>query len=141
MSSVDDLVAWLRAQLDEDERVALACRYQTWTRDGASIYSGHPTDEVVDWVYDEGGWEHIALHDPARVLREVEAKRRILARHHRWSDDNPGVWAPSYQANACVGCRTYGDCDDPYIEDINECPELLDMAFGYGREEPPRPAV
>ncbi|WP_406500043.1 DUF6221 family protein [Streptomyces sp. NBC_00846] len=26
---------------------------------------------------------HVALHDPARVLREVEAKRRILARHAR----------------------------------------------------------
>ncbi|MGW0801032.1 DUF6221 family protein [Streptomyces sp. NPDC002692] len=24
---------------------------------------------------------HIALHDPARVLREVEAERRVLARH------------------------------------------------------------
>ncbi|MFE4829970.1 DUF6221 family protein [Streptomyces sp. NPDC056672] len=24
---------------------------------------------------------HVALHDPARVLREVEAKRRLLSRH------------------------------------------------------------
>lgn len=32
----------------------------------------------MEWVYDEGGWEHIARHDPARVLAEVEAKRRIL---------------------------------------------------------------
>ncbi|MFE7598677.1 DUF6221 family protein [Streptomyces sp. NPDC057494] len=27
--------------------------------------------------------QHVALHDPARILREVEAKRRILARHAR----------------------------------------------------------
>ncbi|MEW2051673.1 DUF6221 family protein [Streptomyces sp. NPDC005476] len=25
--------------------------------------------------------QHVALHDPARVLREVEAKRRVLDRH------------------------------------------------------------
>ncbi|MFE5114015.1 DUF6221 family protein, partial [Streptomyces sp. NPDC056663] len=25
--------------------------------------------------------QHVALHDPARVLRDVEAKRRVLARH------------------------------------------------------------
>ncbi|GAA1375610.1 DUF6221 family protein [Streptomyces beijiangensis] len=24
---------------------------------------------------------HVALHDPPRVLREIEAKRRVLARH------------------------------------------------------------
>jgi hypothetical protein len=24
---------------------------------------------------------HVALHDPARVLREIEAKRLVLARH------------------------------------------------------------
>lgn len=28
--------------------------------------------------------EHIARHDPARVLREVEAKRRIIAEVERW---------------------------------------------------------
>ncbi|MFI8007259.1 DUF6221 family protein [Streptomyces sp. NPDC086010] len=26
---------------------------------------------------------HVALHDPARALREIKAKRRILARHAR----------------------------------------------------------
>ncbi|MGW8485361.1 DUF6221 family protein [Streptomyces sp. NPDC055886] len=29
--------------------------------------------------------QHVALYDPARVLREIEAKRRILASHARGS--------------------------------------------------------
>lgn len=80
---MDDLVTWLRAQLDEDERVALVVpeNARVWTLDGGTIHAGHPTDEVVDWVHYDGAWEHIARHDPARVLAEVDAKRRILDEH------------------------------------------------------------
>lgn len=55
---MDDLITWLRAQLDEDERAARA-----W------MPFGTPT---------AADREHIARHDPARVLAEVDAKRRIL---------------------------------------------------------------
>ncbi|WP_328862219.1 DUF6221 family protein [Streptomyces sp. NBC_00306] len=47
----DDLVAFLRARLDEEAEL-------------------HPAIA-----------RHVAFHDPARVLRVIEAKRRILARH------------------------------------------------------------
>jgi hypothetical protein len=56
---MDDLVTWLRDQLDVDERAALA-----W------MPLGNPTDAERD---------HIARHDPTHVLAEVDAKRRILA--------------------------------------------------------------
>jgi hypothetical protein len=60
---------------------------------------------------------HIARHDPARVLAEVEAKRRVLARHRPSGGQTP----------ACEGCGYTGDNDDPrYL--IDECPELRDLA-------------
>ncbi|WP_206739280.1 DUF6221 family protein [Streptomyces sp. L2] len=45
---MDELVVWLRAQFDEDERTA-----------------------------------RIARHDPARVLREIDADRELLAEYER----------------------------------------------------------
>lgn len=72
----DDLVAFLRARLAEDEQIAASCSGDTWTVDGGSIIADHWTDQIVDWIYDDNA-PHIARHDPARVLSEVEARRRI----------------------------------------------------------------
>lgn len=88
-----DLVEFLRARLDEDEAAARAAKPGPWTRDGGSIYAGHPTEDVVDWVYDDS-WEHIVSHDPARVLAEVDAKRWIVDAYERayygdGIDENP----------------------------------------------------
>lgn len=54
---MDDLATWLRAQLDEDERVAQA-----------------EAEHAHEW-FEGDGWG-----DPARVLREVAAKRQLLDR-------------------------------------------------------------
>jgi hypothetical protein len=70
-----DLVAFLRARLDEDEQVAVAAG-RKWS--GIRVES-----------YSEREPEHVARHDPARVLAEVVAKRRIVAEYTLWSD-NPG---------------------------------------------------
>jgi hypothetical protein len=80
----DDLVTWLRAQLDEDERVARDCPSPDWelgivygsviARTGGRIALEAPSQSIAD---------HIAQHDPARVLIEVEAKRRIVDLHSR----------------------------------------------------------
>jgi hypothetical protein len=98
---VSDLVEFLTARLDEDETIALAATPSPWTshglpsRDQATIIqdmgrrsiTGDPIGApVVASTYRPGGNAdagHIARHDPARVLREVEAKRRILA----WASD------------------------------------------------------
>jgi hypothetical protein len=83
---MDELVVWLRAQLDEDERIAREAGGDDWRQ------RGHPSETVAVYdsngapvVYDEGApsdeqQEHIATHDPARVLREIDAKRRIIGR-------------------------------------------------------------
>ena len=81
-----DLVAWLRQQLDDDEEVAsdaagLSASRSRWMRDAISCVVDATDNGLI--VYGEGTptpeqAEHIARHDPARVLAEVDAKRRIL---------------------------------------------------------------
>jgi hypothetical protein len=79
LAHMDDLVQFLRARLDKDERVARASGRAWWA----------PPD-LPGQVHDSGGINieaklpsfaaHIARHDPARVLAEVDAKRQILRR-------------------------------------------------------------
>jgi hypothetical protein len=97
---VDDLVEWLRLQLDEDERGALAAVEQHWRPDGANscqVYVARDdgSNRTIAWC--RNGYEddfanslHIARWDPARVLREVDAKRKILDEHHRI--EQRGLW-------------------------------------------------
>lgn len=81
----DDLVEFLRARIDEEAAVAesaggLSERWET-SGDG-DVYDG-PTPIAVGprggGLYDVGA--HIARHDPARVLADVAAKRRIVELH------------------------------------------------------------
>lgn len=74
-----DLIEFLRARLDEDERAALGAKGDT---PGIWETKSDPATWIV--LYDASGKltmgqeRHIARHDPARVLREVEAHRRIV---------------------------------------------------------------
>jgi hypothetical protein len=83
----DELVAWLREQVAEDERVARVASVHGDTWVVGSPSGVWPEDDREGYgmpiVYDEGRplFEqavHIARHDPARVLAEVAAKRRII---------------------------------------------------------------
>jgi hypothetical protein len=110
----DDLISFLRARLNEDERVARAAKPGPWRADGGSVYATHPTDEVVDYTESAG---HIARHDPARVLHEVEAKRRIIEEHRQemlgWCEtcDVPGDAKGSE-----IGCPTVRFLALPYAD-------------------------
>ena len=77
---IADLIVFLLVQIAEDERIARNCPEQAWHINGHSIYGDHPTDEIIDWVWD-GCAPHIATWDPARVLAECNAKRRIIELH------------------------------------------------------------
>lgn len=103
------IVEFLEARLDEDQAVATAAgnRASDWRSHNGNV-SGGGKPYVDDWsddepstqydgevtiVYDEGWPEdveaaHIARHDPARVLREVAAKRGLveLALYANWVD-------------------------------------------------------
>ena len=72
----EDLVAFLRQHLDREERDALAVidgfgSYDDAGGKGYSDVDGMPPRE----------YEHITRWDPARVLAEVGAKRRIVDAH------------------------------------------------------------
>ena len=65
-----DLVAFLRAQLDEDEQAARACPGDgVWTARDLGVYGPDLSGEVR---------AQAARQDPARTLREVEAARAVL---------------------------------------------------------------
>lgn len=79
-----DLAQWLTAQLEDGESAARGAKGRTggrWTQD-----DGPPEDIVL---YDMSGKltmgqaRHIARHDPARVLREIDAKRKLVKLHGR----------------------------------------------------------
>jgi hypothetical protein len=98
---MDDLIAFLRQQLDEDERVAREAGAGSWSRDDTYPDSGGIISDTGTIVYDEGSpsqpqAEHIARWDPARALAEIQAKRRILDWLERWDDrmmnDNYWPW-------------------------------------------------
>jgi hypothetical protein len=88
----DDKMAWLRAQLDADEKVAQTCLQSQADRLGVQLGTYH-------WQAREGGvWldrysiaarlsdehaEHIARWDPARALADINADRRLI---QEWRD-------------------------------------------------------
>ncbi|WP_145503160.1 DUF6221 family protein [Streptomyces sp. CFMR 7] len=85
----DALVAFLKARLDDDEQVArqAASREQggaSWRLEGATVLAGDGAPVARHTWADEG--VHIARQDPARTLREAEAKRRILRAHAKWCE-------------------------------------------------------
>jgi hypothetical protein len=75
---VEELIAFLRARLDEEEAAAKAA--------GGFLDSGGPEELARDlraFTFRGGALAgaaiaHIALHGPARVLAEVKAWRRLL---------------------------------------------------------------
>ncbi|AVH58397.1 MULTISPECIES: DUF6221 family protein [Streptomyces] len=99
MSHDIDMVRFLRNRYDEDERTARAAMWDeesgVWTaRPPQASYERYT---VADYCDDgvvvvtpenadaDGVGRHIERHDPARVLREVDAKRRILDDYERYA--------------------------------------------------------
>lgn len=86
MDDVTDLVAWLRAQLDDDERIARGA-----TEPGYFYSEGHSANVAAfldRWNPD----------DPTFVLADVDAKRRIIDEldampHYAW-DGRPEYGCP-----------------------------------------------
>jgi len=116
----DDLAAFVRARVDADEAEALAASPGPWhvtaEQDEVLAVDG---ERVADGFALSGRQlrattRHIARHDPARVLRDVAAKRRLLAVHR------PYVVEPD---QACLGCA--GD------NVWERCPVLRALAAVY----------
>lgn len=77
--------------------------------------------DLVERLIEENEWPSSQAEG---VLRRCEADRRILARHRL----DPNV---TYEP-ACEGCGTYGDLDMSNVDNLNDCPELLDLAHAHG---------
>ena len=86
----------MNARLDEDEAAAnglfFACRMSGPLR-FVSGYGGPAADAFI------------ARHDPARVLREVAAGRRILARHVRQPGQHPDFCRHDLRVLPCPDMR------------------------------------
>ncbi|GHG97281.1 DUF6221 family protein [Amycolatopsis roodepoortensis] len=87
---MDDLIAFLRAQLDKDEQAARAASPGPWQvdketypeaihgADGATPVSGGRWGGEASVFDKDEDAIHIARHDPVRVLADVAAKRQII---------------------------------------------------------------
>jgi hypothetical protein len=102
------LAEFLLARIAEDEADAQAAMPGPWTLDGGTVMAGHPTNEVVDWAYDENG-PHIARWDPARVLAECEAKREIVEQAGNVIEDE---FVDAYHQVMSMLTRPYRDHPD-----------------------------
>ncbi|WP_225840289.1 DUF6221 family protein [Streptomyces sp. NK08204] len=70
---MDELVRWLDEQLTADTARAQACPGNgKWDTEGIAFYAPDLSPQVR---------EHIVEHDPARVLREIDASRDLLGRY------------------------------------------------------------
>ncbi|MEU5496199.1 DUF6221 family protein [Streptomyces griseofuscus] len=105
---MDGLVRWLGEQLDVDEQVAREATPGPWqnapTNRHHATASGRSEEAVFASPPDTGATvvaitgeaverrhlvdaEHIARWDPARVLREIDAKRQLLSRYEAMAAD------------------------------------------------------
>lgn len=129
---MDDLARWLGEQLDVDKARAEAA---TWCEE-AGVWHAEPSpfgardggqrwyveDAMVDGVVshvdpkasdDEGVARHIAEWDPARVLREISAKRQLIARGGPFCTSNcdePGNEPMDPDTNWTTPLEHHPDC-------------------------------
>jgi hypothetical protein len=98
-----DLVTFLRARLDEDERVARAVPsgFDLFDGTGIIVMPANTGTRIVTLPSSVAAFA--VRHDPARVLRDVAAKRRIVERaeqYQRWAQNED---TPAFKALATAG--------------------------------------
>lgn len=125
------IIEFLHARLDGDEayaRTAFADHNDAgpeWSEPWSGGVMAGP--EVVD-TFDSGISRHMVRHDPARVLREIAAKRTILAEH------TPTDW-PTRAPAICPVCGQWNwevaMGDDAGTPLHHPCPTLRLLASVY----------
>lgn len=78
-----DIVEFLRARLDEDEELARDAHYvgQVWVPEEEAVVAADRDLDPLLFLDRKRDAQHAAHWSPERVLREVEAKRRIVGEH------------------------------------------------------------
>ncbi|ROQ69188.1 hypothetical protein EDD93_3685 [Streptomyces sp. 840.1] len=133
---MDDLTQFLRARLDEDDAAARAASWDEW--DSAHWHAHHRAQYDGCWAIidaaddgvittvdprasaDPGVAAHIARHDPARALSEVEAKRQMVKLH---------ACAAGHE---CSTLDRHGEIDHcTWVMDSEACTTLRLLALPY----------
>lgn len=120
---MNELVAWLREQVDADDLFAREAVDHEWfstdnyveSRDGGEV----ARFEIKADARHASGWS------PARVLAEVAAKRRIIDRHPA-IPPTPGHWS---SVRTIWWCPTCSDADDG--PESWPCPTIQAVASVY----------
>ncbi len=150
---MDELITFLRARLDEDERTAhktaalCGCHPEapSWSfddkaTDGRIIVDNDPHPDIKRrlgrrW---NGTYEgmfaavHVARHDPARVLRDVKAKREIVDEHQPANPDAvPREGEPGWPDRPWFYCKTCGSGEANEYPTTWPCRTLRLLALPY----------
>jgi Family of unknown function (DUF6221) len=94
---MDDLSTWLLAQIEADEELARKATPGPWTVERSGSSGGAWVEpnvagyidvemsygEALGTLLNAENADHIAAWDPARVLAECEAKRKLIDRYKR----------------------------------------------------------
>jgi hypothetical protein len=148
-------VVFLTDRLDEDHGIALTAARpeaeldrhprsvwytQLWADPDQMAVIADPKSSAYPIVASLAGWgvddlaegrtEHIARHDPARVLAEVAARRRRLERHRPEVTEYYDRHGQIATFTACEICGNGGNTDDAW-----PCVELLDDAAPFAGHE------
>lgn len=144
---MSDLVEFLNARLDMEAQIAREATPGPWQNASTARHhvtvSGRSEEAVFASPPDTGAMvvavtgearerhnlvnaEHIALHDPARVLSEVEAKRRIIAEHMPTPVD-----PVSQYTDEPFGCETCHHSSEQGVMGFGLCATLKLLALPY----------
>lgn len=96
---VGDILAFIQARLDEEEEIVETMRSggfppDVWTSQPSRSQSWHILREVEDptplgYISNgRGEIRHVTAHDPARVTRAIQAKKRIVDAVFTWRHDH-----------------------------------------------------
>jgi hypothetical protein len=130
VTDINEVIAFYRARLDEYEQVARGVtgsgRWSAYIEggdDGWAIEDAEKGDPGAI-VGDEAMTQHIALHDPARVLKKVAAGRGLIRLYWQACDqiemlagygaaaDGSKVAAESYANTILVNAAVWDDHED-----------------------------
>ena len=115
---MSDILTFLRARLDEDEAAAKWASKGPWKLRAGGYVVGGPNDRdggpAVSVATGAQQWNgnHIIRHDPARVLREVAAKRELIAECENDHAGNSPDHYDGYWAAAFAFAAVYSDHSD-----------------------------
>jgi hypothetical protein len=137
---VDDLAAFLRERLDNEAELARATMSRANPQEGVWTFAEMQVRDDAGHLVVRHTWpnegEHIARHDPARTLREVEAKRRIIELHELAVSKDPARFSaltgeplPDAYEVTCAVCG-WAD-DDP----TSGCETLRLLALPHADHE------